>query len=143
MYLNEFDATMKLIQGKWKIMILYELYESKTVRFNELQKYIEQISHKTLTNQLRELEQDQLIQRKIFKEVPPHVEYSLTESGKSMIPVLDVICNWGLEHISHDKIHRNNQLHYIKYMDFGVERHAPTKLLLKFLPMCLALLEVQ
>lgn len=106
MYLNEFDATMKLIQGKWKIMILYELYESKTVRFDELQKYIEKISHKTLTNQLRELEQDQLIQRKIFKEVPPHVEYSLTESGQSMIPVLDVICNWGLEHISHDKIQR-------------------------------------
>ncbi|EUJ37857.1 winged helix-turn-helix transcriptional regulator [Brochothrix thermosphacta] len=106
MYLNEFDATMKHIQGKWKIVIMYELYERKVVRFNELQRYIASISPKTLTNQLKEMEKDGLIKRVVYPVVPPHVEYSLTPKGDSLIPVLNVICNWGLSVIPSDQLQR-------------------------------------
>ncbi|MES5952111.1 helix-turn-helix domain-containing protein [Bacillus fungorum] len=105
-YLNEFDATLQIIQGKWKVMILYELYEKPQRRFGELQKYIKDISHKTLTNQLRDLENDTLIQRTVYPEVPPRVEYSLTEKGLSLIPLLDMICDWGLTHVDKDHLQR-------------------------------------
>ncbi|EUJ42100.1 winged helix-turn-helix transcriptional regulator [Brochothrix campestris] len=99
MFLNEFDATMQHIQGKWKIMILYELHEQGVVRFNQLQRYIDAISSKTLTNQLKELEEMGVITRVVFPVVPPHVEYSLTAKGESLIPVLDLICEWGLAQV--------------------------------------------
>lgn len=105
-YLNEFDATIQLIQGKWKIMILYELYENPMKRFGELQRYILNISHKTLTNQLRELERDGLIERTIYPEVPPRVEYSLTRKGLSLIPLLNMICDWGLAHVEREQLER-------------------------------------
>ncbi|CAM4153403.1 regulatory protein [Bacillus manliponensis] len=105
-YLNEFDATIQLIQGKWKIMILYELYEDPMKRFGELQRYILNISHKTLTNQLRELERDGLIERTIYPEVPPRVEYSLTRKGLSLIPLLNMICDWGLAHVEREQLER-------------------------------------
>lgn len=105
-YLNEFDATIQLIQGKWKIMILYELYENPMKRFGELQRYILNISHKTLTNQLRELERDGLIERTIYPEVPPRVEYSLTKKGLSLIPLLNMICDWGLAHVEREQLER-------------------------------------
>ena len=102
MYLIEFDATMQLIQGKWKIYILYEIFENKVARFNELSRTIGRISNKILTNQLRELEQDGLVERIVYPEVPPKVEYVLTPKGLSIVPVLDVICQWGLNHIETD-----------------------------------------
>lgn len=105
-YLNEFDATMQRIQGKWKIMILFELHEEKVVRFNQLQSYIKGISAKTLANQLKELEADQLIKRIVHPVVPPHVDYSLTEIGESIIPILDSICEWGLHNVEHSEIER-------------------------------------
>ncbi len=105
-YLNEFDATLQMIQGKWKIMILYELYESGAKRFGELQRYIADISHKTLTTQLRELERDELIKRNLYAEVPPRVEYSLTPRGESLIPVLDMICDWGLQNVPSNQLLR-------------------------------------
>lgn len=105
-YLNEFDATMQRIQGKWKIMILFELHEEKVVRFNQLQSYIKGISAKTLTNQLKELEADQLIQRVVHPVVPPHVDYFLTDIGRSIIPILDSICAWGLHNVKHNEISR-------------------------------------
>lgn len=95
-YLNEFDATMRQIQGKWKVMILYELHEEGTVRFNTLERYIQDVSAKTLTQQLKQLEQDGLIVRTVYPEVPPRVEYALSEKGVSLIPLLDAICDWGL-----------------------------------------------
>lgn len=106
-YLNEFDATMQMIQGKWKIMIMYELAETGERRFGELQRHIKDVSHKTLTNQLRELEDDGLIARHDFQTAEPHVEYQLTDNGKSLIPILDAICNWGDTHIDHDLIDRS------------------------------------
>lgn len=96
MYLNEFDATLQKIQGKWKTVILYELYENNVVRFNAMQEKIKDISSKTLTNQLRELERDELIIRTVHPVIPPHVDYELSEKGQSLIPVLDMICDWGL-----------------------------------------------
>lgn len=106
MYLNEFDATLQQIQGKWKVVILYELKESKVVRFNELSRHIEDVSNKTLTAQLRELEESELIRREVFPTVPPKVEYTLTPKGESLIPILDAICEWGLEHTHKDKLLR-------------------------------------
>ncbi len=106
-YLNEFDATMHMIQGKWKIMIMYELAENGERRFGELQHHIKDVSHKTLTNQLRELEDDGLLTRHDFQTAEPHVEYQLTENGKSLIPILDAICTWGDTHIDHDLIDRS------------------------------------
>lgn len=99
MYLNEFDATMQLIQGKWKIYILYDIHENKVARFNQLSRSIKTVANKTLTNQLRELENHGLISRHVYPQVPPKVEYSLTKKGQSLIPVLDVICNWGLANV--------------------------------------------
>ncbi|OZI12637.1 hypothetical protein CEW92_05645 [Bacillaceae bacterium SAS-127] len=105
-YLNEFDATIQIIQGKWKVMIIYELYEHQCRRFGELQRYIKDISHKTLTNQLRELEHDGLIKRAIYPEVPPRVEYTLTEKGVSLIPLLEMICDWGYANVDKKYIDR-------------------------------------
>ena len=90
-----FKYTMSLIQGKYKMFILYALMEFKVVRFNELKKYIKTISYKTLSSTLKELEADGLINRKEYPQIPPKVEYSLTERGKSLIPILDSMCEWG------------------------------------------------
>ncbi len=90
-----FHYTMSLIQGKYKMFILYTLMEYEVVRFNELQKYIKTISYKTLSSTLKELEADKLVHRKEYPQIPPKVEYSLTERGKSLIPILDQMCEWG------------------------------------------------
>ena len=90
-----FSYTLSLIQGKYKMTILYTLMEFKVVRFNELQRYIGGISFKTLSCSLKELEQDGLIIRKEYPQIPPKVEYSLSERGKSLMPILDGMCEWG------------------------------------------------
>ena len=74
---------------------LYALMEYKVVRFNELKKYIKTISYKTLSTTLKELERDGLVLRREYPQIPPKVEYSLTERGKSLIPILDSMCDWG------------------------------------------------
>lgn len=95
--LNEtgFNYTMSLIQGKYKMFILYTLMEFGVVRFNEMQKYIGGITYKTLSSTLKQLESDGLIHREEYPQIPPKVEYSLTERGKSLIPILDQMCDWG------------------------------------------------
>lgn len=90
-----FNYTMSLIQGKYKMFILYALMEFKVVRFNELKKYIGTISYKTLSLTLKELESDDLVHREEYPQIPPKVEYSLTERGKSLMPILDMLCEWG------------------------------------------------
>lgn len=88
-------TAQSLISGKWKIMILFYL-SSETRRFNELQRLLHgKISQTILTNQLRELEKDGLVHREIYKEIPPKVEYSLTEIGQTFVPVLKHIGDWG------------------------------------------------
>ena len=90
-----FSYTMSLIQGKYKMYILYALAGYGVVRFNELKKYINTISYKTLSSTLKELENDGLIHREEYPQIPPKVEYSLTERGKSLMPILDQMCDWG------------------------------------------------
>lgn len=87
-------AIQKILGGKWKIEILYYV-SLRTWRFGELQRQISNISQSTLTKQLRELESDGFISRYIYQEIPPKVEYSLTELGKSFIPVLNGMKAWG------------------------------------------------
>ena len=90
-----FNYTMSLIQGKYKMFILYTLASFGVVRFNEMKKYIGDISYKTLSVTLKSLEKDGLIHREEYPQIPPKVEYSLAEKGKSLIPILDEMCEWG------------------------------------------------
>ncbi|MCT4594404.1 MAG: helix-turn-helix transcriptional regulator [Anaeromicrobium sp.] len=91
----EMEVTLDIIGGKYKATILYILGGEGTKRFGELKSFICNVSHKTLTNQLRELEEDGLVHREIYPEVPPKVEYSLTKKGKTLIPILEAMCEWG------------------------------------------------
>lgn len=92
------EATLELIGGKYKALILFHLIDN-TLRFNELQKLIPQATPKMLTQQLRELEKDSLISRTVYPVVPPKVEYQLTDFGKSIIPVINAMCNWGTDYL--------------------------------------------
>ncbi|MBW4082092.1 helix-turn-helix domain-containing protein [Paenibacillus sp. S150] len=91
----EKELTLAVIGGKWKLIILWHLGLEGTKRFSELKKLIPHITQKMLTNQLRELEEDQLVFRQVYAEVPPRVEYSLTEYGQSLLPVLRMMYDWG------------------------------------------------
>lgn len=90
-----FSYTLSLINGKYKMTILYTLMRFGVVRFNEMKKYIGSISYKTLSSTLKELEADKLVDRREYHQIPPKVEYRLTERGKSLIPILDMMCDWG------------------------------------------------
>ena len=91
------EATLSLISDKWKVLILRDLLTG-TKRFGELNKSIGSISQKVLTSNLRAMEDDGLIVREVFAEVPPRVEYTLTERGESLRPVIDAMRVWGEEH---------------------------------------------
>lgn len=95
-----FNYTLSLISGKYKMIILYCLMEFEIVRFNELQRYLKRISDKTLSQNLKELEADGLVIRTVYPQIPPKVEYSLSDKGKSLMKVLDQLCIWGEEHRS-------------------------------------------
>ena len=90
-----FSYTLSLINGKYKMTILYTLMEFGVVRFNEMKKYIGGISYKTLSSTLKELEADQLVHREEYPQIPPKVEYTLSDRGKSLMAVLDQLCVWG------------------------------------------------
>lgn len=91
------ETTLMLIGDKWKVLILRDLMPG-TKRFGELKKSIEHVSQKVLTAQLRDMEEKGLVNRKVYAEVPPRVEYSLTELGKSLKLILDAMWNWGEEY---------------------------------------------
>lgn len=92
-----FSYTMSIISGKHKMVILYCLMEFEVVRFNELKRYLKTISDKTLSSNLKELEKDHLIVRNEYPQIPPKVEYSLSERGRSLMKILDQLCVWGEE----------------------------------------------
>ena len=92
-----YSYTLSLISGKYKPIILYCLMEYEPVRFNEMQRYLGKVTDKTLSLHLKELERDGLIHRKMYPEVQPKVEYTLTERGCSLMKVLDQLCTWGNE----------------------------------------------
>lgn len=90
-----FEIAIDLIGGKWKPLIIWHLGTKGTRRFNELKKLLPKATQKMLTQQLRELESDNLVNRKVYPEVPPKVEYSLTDLGESLMPILNSMCKWG------------------------------------------------
>ena len=92
---SPFTYTLSLIAGKYKMSILYCLYRHEIVRYNELKRLLENVSFKTLTQALRELEDDNLIIRTQYEQIPPRVEYSLSPRGASLIPILHEMCEWG------------------------------------------------
>jgi DNA-binding HxlR family transcriptional regulator len=91
-----FELTLAVIGGKWKPIILYHLALAPVMRFGELNRSIPAITQRMLTRQLRELEEDDLIHREVYREVPPKVEYSLTDLGRSLIPILLEMRQWGV-----------------------------------------------
>ncbi|MCM1003523.1 MAG: helix-turn-helix transcriptional regulator [Candidatus Gastranaerophilales bacterium] len=93
-----FNYTLSLISGKYKLTILYALYRLEVLRYNELRRYLGLVTHKTLSSTLKELEKDGMILRKEYPQIPPKVEYSLSDKGKSFIPILSQMCYWGEEH---------------------------------------------
>lgn len=90
-----FGYTLGLISGKYKMMLLYWMWEYEEIRYNQLKRCIQTISDRTLSQTLKEMEADGLVIRKEYPQVPPKVEYSLSERGKSLIPILDYMCMWG------------------------------------------------
>ncbi|MBM6691298.1 MAG: helix-turn-helix domain-containing protein [Fusobacterium sp.] len=100
-----FELTLDIIGGKWKPIILYYINSNKVARHSELKRFIPSINERMLTRQLRELENDNLINRVIYPVVPPKVEYTLTEIGKDLIPILELLVKWGKN--------------YAKYMEFN------------------------
>lgn len=93
-----FELTLELIGGKWKGLILWHIHEKKVLRNGEMLRLIPKITQKMLTQQLREMEENGLIHRVIYEQVPPKVEYSLTDHGKSLRPILDMMLSWGIEY---------------------------------------------
>lgn len=91
------ETTLMMIGDKWKVLIIRELL-SGTKRFNEIHRSIDGISQKVLTQKLREMESDNLLERRVYAEVPPKVEYSLTELGMTLRPILDSMERWGTEY---------------------------------------------
>lgn len=92
-----FCYTLSLIDGRYKMVVLYALANFGVVRFNEMKKYIGKISYKTLSSTLKALEADGLVRRREYPQIPPKVEYSLTGRGRTLIPVLDLMCAWAHE----------------------------------------------
>lgn len=92
------QTTIKVIGGKWKLLILWHLKDGAK-RFSELKRLMPEISEKMLIQQLRELEKDKIVNRDIQSDVPPKVEYSFTTYGKTIIPLLKPLCDWGQEHL--------------------------------------------
>jgi len=91
-------TAQKILSGKWALLIIYHL-KDKTLRFNELLRLFDGITHTTLTKQLKNLEQYGIIRRKVYSQIPPKVEYSLSEMGHKLLPVIDALYAWGEEYI--------------------------------------------
>jgi len=96
------EATLHIIGGKWKPLIIFHLLQG-TKRFNELKRMLPQVTQQMLTLQLRELEHDGVVHRKVYAEVPPKVEYSLTPVGRSLTPILDLMVEWGVKY-QHEQV---------------------------------------
>ncbi|AVK82640.1 transcriptional regulator [Lysinibacillus sp. B2A1] len=107
-YYCEKELTLSIISGKWKVVILWHLGVEGPHRFSELQRLFSKISHKILTNQLRELMEDGIVHREVFPEVPPKVEYSMTDLGMTLLPIVEMMYEWGKKRINQIKQESNN-----------------------------------
>lgn len=97
--IKPFAYAISLINGKWKMHILFWLWKKEVLRYSDLKRALGKVTHKMLSNQLKELESDGVILRREYPQVPPKVEYSLTDLGKSMMPILSSFCKWGSENM--------------------------------------------
>ncbi|KAA3452383.1 MarR family transcriptional regulator [Mesorhizobium sp. SARCC-RB16n] len=88
------EAALRMLEGRWKMVIIFHLFDRGTLRFSELERAIPAVSQKMLIQQLRELERDGIVSRTIYPEVPPKVEYSLTQWGQALCPALDMLLEW-------------------------------------------------
>ncbi|GAB4228136.1 MAG: helix-turn-helix domain-containing protein [Kiloniellaceae bacterium] len=89
------ESALRLLEGRWKMIILFHLFDRGTLRFSELERAIPAVSQKMLIQQLRELERDGIVARTVYPQVPPKVEYALTEWGRALCPALDALLEWG------------------------------------------------
>jgi DNA-binding HxlR family transcriptional regulator len=96
------EVTLAVIGGRWKVPILYHLFQG-TKRFSELERGLQGITQKMLTQQLREMERDGIVVRTVYPQVPPKVEYRLTPRGETLRPVVDAMCRWGLRQSGHER----------------------------------------
>ncbi len=99
-----FELTIEIIGGKWKGLILWHLHDKKVLRNGEMLRLMPNITQKMLTQQLREMEENGLIRRVIYEQVPPKVEYSLTQHGEALRPVLEMMIEWGLDYARNKNI---------------------------------------
>lgn len=97
-----FAYAISLIDGKWKMHILFWLWKKEVLRYGELKRALGKVTHKMLSSQLKELEESGVILRKEYPQVPPKVEYRLSETGKTMMPILQTLCRWGSDHVPED-----------------------------------------
>ncbi|RFU68429.1 helix-turn-helix domain-containing protein [Bacillus sp. V59.32b] len=106
------EDALGILVGKWKPIIILHLLKEGTQRFNELKRSVPGITQKMLTNQLRELENEDIILRVVYPQVPPKVEYSITEYGRSLAPILEAMHEWGTKHALHkmQKVESNKQI---------------------------------
>lgn len=88
------EAAFRMLEGRWKVVIIFHLFDRGTLRFSELERAIPAVSQKMLTQQLRDLERDGIVERTVYAEVPPKVEYRLTQWGEAMCPALDSLLEW-------------------------------------------------
>ena len=93
------EEAIKVLEGRWKILIIFHLFSAPVLRFSELRRAMVGISQKMLIQQLRDLEKDGVVARKVYQEVPPKVEYRLTTKGRSFVPVVATIRDWGERHL--------------------------------------------
>lgn len=91
------EDALKMLEGRWKLRILFQLFGGQVRRFSDLERAIPEVTQKMLAQQLRQLEKDGIVHRKVYPEVPPKVEYSLTEWGQSLCPALDALLRWAME----------------------------------------------
>ncbi|WP_066190094.1 winged helix-turn-helix transcriptional regulator [Gracilibacillus timonensis] len=112
---KELQAALDIISGKWKPIILFHLMENEKLRFSELQRAIPEITRKMLTSQLRELEYNNIVHREIYHQVPPKVEYSMSEYGHGLKPLLIAMRSWGFDHLEHlENLYRQDNEKLIK-----------------------------
>lgn len=105
----QFAVAMDSIVGKWKPIIIYHLLHDSPLRFNELRKRLPNVTQRMLTLHLRELEEEEIVKRKIYPQIPPKVEYAITEYGKSLAPIIEALHQWGANHIKRKQLEEPNK----------------------------------
>lgn len=109
-YRCDIELTLEIIGGKWKALLLWELHLNSVIRFNEFRRLIPEITQKMLTQQLKDLESNLIIKKKIYPQVPPMVEYSLTDLGEELIPILESMDKWGKNYVEKYNLGRNARI---------------------------------